>query len=83
MAAKRARRLPEDCAKWAQSGPKWLQKRQGGATGAIKAPEMDPKTWLFGNVVKSQILKDLPHEINELGALGPQKSDPKSDRKAR
>ena len=77
MAAKGARRIPEGCARWSQSGPKRLQKRKGGATGATKAPKMDPKTMLFGNVLKSQNFKDVPYEINEIGALGPQKSDRK------
>ena len=83
MVAKRARRCPEDCAMCSQSGPKGLQKRQVEATGATKTPKMDPKTCLFGDVVKSEILKDLPYEINEFGALGPQKSDPKSNWKAK
>ena len=77
MAAKRARRLPEEGSRGAQSDPKEPKKRQGGATGATKAPKMDPKTMLFGNVLKSQNFKDVPYEINEIGALGPQKSDRK------
>ena len=77
---------PEGSPSKAGVGPRAIQRSPRSAKEEQlepqRLPKWSPKTGLFGNVVKSQILEDVPYEINEFGAPGPQKTDPKSIQEA-
>ena len=69
--------------------PKGRPERSKGTHGAPrgrnlrckasqKPPKRETKKQLFCQVVKSQILKDVPYKITEFRIPGPQKSNPKT-----